>query len=88
MPIANHDKCSDNNEKTSLRQVANTQSHDNCNAQVVVIKMIEKMRNEEITARPGMANISQKMRETRLRWLGHLPFILLKMQYNVNGSSN
>ena len=36
------------------------------------IKRIEKIRNEEIRARAGEANISEKIREARLRWLGHV----------------
>ena len=36
------------------------------------IKRIEKIRNEEIRARAGMANISEKIREARLRWLGNV----------------
>ena len=36
------------------------------------IKRIEKIRNEEITARSDVANISEKMREARLRWLGYV----------------
>ena len=31
------------------------------------IKRIEKIRNEEIRARAGVANISEKIREARLR---------------------
>ena len=31
-----------------------------------------KIRNEEIRARAGVANISQKIIEARLRWLGHV----------------
>ena len=30
------------------------------------------MRNEEIRAMTGVANISEKIREARLRWLGHV----------------
>ena len=36
------------------------------------IKRIEKIRNVEIRARPGVANISEKITEARLRWLGHV----------------
>ena len=36
------------------------------------IKRIEKIRNKEIRARAGVANISEKIREARLRWLGHV----------------
>ena len=36
------------------------------------IKRIEKIRNEEIRARADVANISEKIREARLRWLGHV----------------
>ena len=36
------------------------------------IKRIEKIRNEEIRARSGVANISGKIREARLRWLDHV----------------
>ncbi len=30
------------------------------------------LRRSEIRARAGVANISEKMREARLRWLGHV----------------
>ena len=33
------------------------------------IKRIEKIRNEETRAREGVANISEKIRQARLRWL-------------------
>ena len=33
------------------------------------LKTIEKIRNEEIRARAGVANISEKFRVTRLIWL-------------------
>ena len=36
------------------------------------IKWIEQSRNEEIRARAGAANISEKIREATLRWLGHV----------------
>ena len=37
------------------------------------IKRIENIRTEEIRARPGVANIIQKIRETSLlRWLGNV----------------
>ena len=36
------------------------------------MKRIEKIRNEEIRARAGVANISKKIREAKLRWLGHV----------------
>ena len=36
------------------------------------IKRIEKIRTEEIRAREGVANISEKTREARLRWLGQV----------------
>ena len=36
------------------------------------IKRIEKIRNEEIRARADVANIGEKTREARLRWLGHV----------------
>ena len=39
---------------------------------VMGIKRVEKMRNEEIRARAGVANISGKITEARLRWLGHM----------------
>ena len=35
------------------------------------IKRFEKIRNEEIRARVGGANMSEKIRETRLIWIGH-----------------
>ena len=36
------------------------------------IKRIEKIMNGEIRARAGVTNISEKIREARLRWLGHV----------------
>ena len=36
------------------------------------IKRIEKIRKGEIRARTGVANISEKIREAKLRWLGHV----------------
>ena len=36
------------------------------------IERIEKIGNEEIRAREGLANISKKIREARPRWLGHV----------------
>ena len=36
------------------------------------IKWIDKIRNEEIRAMTGMANMSEKIRESRLRWLDHV----------------
>ena len=36
------------------------------------IQRIEKIRNEDIRARAGVANISEKIKEARLRWLGHV----------------
>ncbi len=36
------------------------------------IKRIEKIRNEHIRAMVGMANISEKITEARLRWLSHV----------------
>ena len=39
---------------------------------VMGIKRTGKIRNEEIRAGAGVANISEKIREARLRWLGHL----------------
>ena len=38
----------------------------------MAIKRIEKTRNEEIGARGGVVNICEKIREARLRWLGHV----------------
>ena len=35
------------------------------------IKRIEKIGNEEITARTGVANISETIREARLTWLSN-----------------
>ena len=32
----------------------------------------EKIRNEEIRARAGMANISEKITDASLGWLGHV----------------
>ena len=36
------------------------------------IRRIEKIGNEEIRTRTGVVNISEKIREARLRWLGHV----------------
>ena len=36
------------------------------------IKRIDNIRTEEIRTRPGMTNISKKMREAGLIWLGHV----------------
>ena len=36
------------------------------------IKSIEKIGNEEIRARAGVANITKKIRVTKLRWLVHV----------------
>ena len=36
------------------------------------IKRIETIRNEEIRARAGVANISEKIRDAKLRWLGRV----------------
>ena len=36
------------------------------------IKRIEEIRNEEIRARAGVANVGEKIREASLRWLGHV----------------
>ena len=36
------------------------------------IKIIEKIGNEETRATTGVTNINQKIREARLRWLGHV----------------
>ena len=36
------------------------------------ITTIEKIRTEEIRARTGVANISKKIGEARLRWSGHV----------------
>ena len=38
---------------------------------MMVITRLEKIRNEYIRARAGVANISEKIRETIFRWLGH-----------------
>ena len=35
-------------------------------------KRTEKIRNEEIITRAGVENISETIREERLRWLGHV----------------
>ena len=35
-------------------------------------KKIEKNRIEEIRARAGVANITEKIREATVRWLGHV----------------
>ena len=39
---------------------------------MVGIKRIENIRREVTRARAGVANISEKIREVRLRWLGHV----------------
>ena len=39
---------------------------------IMGIKRIEKIRNEEIRARSGVANISGNLREARVGWLGHV----------------
>ena len=39
---------------------------------MIIIKRIEKIRNEDIIAGTGVANISEKIREARLRLLGHV----------------
>ena len=36
------------------------------------INRIEKIKTEEIRARAGVTNIREKIREARLRWLGHV----------------
>ena len=36
------------------------------------IKRIEKTRTEEIRPRAGVRMVSEKIREARLRWLGHV----------------
>ena len=36
------------------------------------IKRVEKIGNEEIGARECVANISEKIIEVRVRWLGHV----------------
>ena len=36
------------------------------------IKRIVNIRNEELRTRACVANISEKIREARLRWLGHV----------------
>ena len=36
------------------------------------LKRIEKIRNEEIIPMAGVGNISEKLREARLRWLGYV----------------
>ena len=35
-------------------------------------KGVENIRNEEISARTSVANMSGKIREARLRWLGNV----------------
>ena len=39
---------------------------------MIGIKRIEKIRKKEIIARAGVGNISEKIREASLRWLGHV----------------
>ena len=36
------------------------------------IKRIAKIRNEDVRARAGVPNISEKIRQGILRWLGHV----------------
>ena len=36
------------------------------------MKRIEKIRTETIREMAGVTNISKKIKETRLRWLGHV----------------
>ena len=36
------------------------------------MERIEKIRNEETRARAGSTNISETIREARLRWLSHV----------------
>ena len=38
---------------------------------MMAIKMIAMFRSEEIRARACVTNISETIREARLRWLGH-----------------
>ena len=33
----------------------------------------DKVRNEDIRTKIGVASIEEKMRENRLRWFGHVP---------------
>ena len=36
------------------------------------IRRIEKIRNKNIRVRARVINVKEKIRETRLRWLGHI----------------
>ena len=45
---------------------------------MVGTKRIENMMNEEIRAMAGVPNISETIREARLRWLGHVETQRLK----------
>ena len=36
------------------------------------IQTIEMIRNEEVRGRAGVVNMSEKIREARLGWLGHV----------------
>ena len=46
---------------------------------MMVIKRIEKIRTDEIRARADVVNISENLREARLRWRGMLRASLKKM---------
>ena len=39
---------------------------------ILGVSRLEKLRNEEIRRRCGVADIVEKMREARLRWMGHV----------------
>ena len=61
---------------------------------VMGIKRIEMIRNEETRARAGVANISEKIREARLRWLGHVErkteedVVMITWKTKMNGRRN
>ena len=50
----------------------------------------DRIRNEEVRSRTGVVKLGQKLRETRLRWLGHItrreePYVGRRMRNLVVG---
>ena len=66
-----HGHCMTKPEQTLFRRSRNS-NIDTMLIWMMGIKRIEKIRNEEIRPRAGVANISEKIREARLRWLRHV----------------